>query len=115
MEQIQRIALYGALLIVALFLWNAWNREHPIDTNAKPLTTTQTSPTVGGQPQTGVLPTSAHPNITAAKVAQFSPADKLIKVQTDVIDVAIDPVGGNIVNVGLPKYPAKLNTPNEPY
>lgn len=43
------------------------------------------------------------------------PGRQLIAVSTDVLEVLIDPLGGDIVRVALPRYPEALETPDIPY
>ncbi|RLT96041.1 membrane protein insertase YidC [Ketobacter sp.] len=45
----------------------------------------------------------------------LKPTQGLIRVETDVLSVKINPVGGDIVAVGLKDYPASLATPNVPF
>ena len=48
-------------------------------------------------------------------VTQNQPQTDLIHVHTDVLDVLIDPVGGDIVRVALPTFYKELNNPDKPY
>src|SRR5262249_28872683 len=40
---------------------------------------------------------------------------KSVNVKTDVFDINIDPVGGNIVSAKLIKYPVDIDQPNNPF
>src|SRR5690606_36386627 len=46
---------------------------------------------------------------------QAKPDTQLIRVVTDSLDVTIDPRGGDIVRVALPRHFAELDTPDVPF
>lgn len=97
-----RYFLYGALVVVCLMLWNAWQQDHQ--------GTTQTKPVIAASQQT--IPTQTQlPTIKAIKKTSIS--KKIIKAKTDVLDVEIDTLGGNIVKASLPKYPKELKSKDE--
>ncbi|MFH7429023.1 YidC/Oxa1 family insertase periplasmic-domain containing protein, partial [Pseudomonas syringae group genomosp. 7] len=55
--------------------------------------------------------------ITAAAPLE-TPAEAskdLIHVNTDVLDLAIDPVGGDLVHLRLPLYPRRQERPDVPF
>jgi YidC/Oxa1 family membrane protein insertase len=104
----KKIALYAALIVVALILWNAWQREFPATatTSATMTQATQTSNTTASSAQ------SAVPDLPNAKVKSAMPqaqqtmySGRLIHVKTDVLDLVIDTHGGNIEQANLLKYP----------
>lgn len=89
-----RVVLWAALLGVAFMLWNAWDADYP----ARPVPVVQSAAV--GAPLGGA---------DASKVASIPPiipksSGKFIHVRTDVLDVLIDAVGGNLVDIKLPKY-----------
>lgn len=112
MEQI-KIFLYIALFAVAFLLWQAWEKEHPIQ--SAPTTVAQTSPSsvpplqVQQEAEAGAGPSSVPKAVVAAPAKQ-----QLIKVDTDVLHAEIDSQGGNLVTLSLPKYPESSKTPNIP-
>jgi YidC/Oxa1 family membrane protein insertase len=57
------------------------------------------------------VPTSSSEHVDAISSVQAS-SDKLIRVQTDVFDLAIDPKGGDVVQLSLPKYPQNQKRPD---
>lgn len=99
-----RVLLWLGLFGIAFLLWEAWHRDYPIPM----FTTEQTSTNVAAS--AAALPSNI----------RVKPSAALIHVHTDVLDAAIDPVGGNIVDVKLLKYlqekdsgkPIKLLTPD---
>lgn len=109
MEQI-RIALYVALIAVVFLLWQAWEKDYPPVTPTQPAaipTATSVPPSTvqaAATAATAAVPTSHTPNSST----------QLVTVETDVLHVAIDPVGGTIVRLALPRYPATPQTPDIP-
>lgn len=113
---IVRYALYLALLVLSLFLVQAWQHDHPAPVEAAPTT----------MPATTAIPGSHAPDATMVKTDAVQPASQpeatplpasntgsLINVTTDVIQATIDTRGGDVIDVKLLKYPATLhsNTP----
>lgn len=105
-----RYFLYGALLVVCLSLWNAWQREYP-PAPAPAVTAAALSipSAVAQQPHPAVLSGSVKPS-----ALPFPKKGKIIHIKTDVLNVDINTLGGNIVKVTLPKYPQKLHS-DKPY
>ncbi len=98
----RKIFLYFALAIIGFFLWNAWETDYapkpaPVAASAAPTSF------AGAVPSSQATPGSA----TVSE-------DRLVNVKTDVLDVQIDKLGGNIVSLKLPKYPTSYETPNDP-
>lgn len=107
-----RMALYISLLVLGLFLYQAWEREHPKQLPTTQLTQEVTStnahfiPSVQNatpattsmaiQPSTAALPPSA--------------TGEIVHVTTDTLAVDIDTRGGDIVGVQLLKYPETLGS-----
>ncbi len=114
-----KIVLYALLGVVSFSLWNAWQKDNPV--NAQPQTaqttisqtanvtpaissvTPSTASTSISQPQ-NILPTTDSKQIS--KVSE----DQIIRVKTDVLDIAIDTVGGNIINGNLLQYKKTLDS-----
>jgi len=96
----KKILLYALLGVVVFALWEAWQRDY----NPTSQTTTSSDTKVvtqdSAQPSLNVIPKSVE-----AQEMSAVPASRIITVHTDVLDVAIDTVGGNIVRANLLKYP----------
>ena len=96
----------GLLFLIGLMLWNDWQAEHPA------------APTPVEQPssQTQSNPLSSLPNVASAATPQASSAPSTyasakaipVNVNTDVLKMQIDPVGGALVSAQLPEYPVSL-------
>ncbi len=119
----RKILLYFALLFVAFSLWTAWLHDHApsisvTQPSVAPISTVPS--TTSAATATAIAPTA--PTATAARTVPQDgasllnplPAERLISVHTDVLEAKIDTLGGNIVEVKLPKYPNNLKTPNIP-
>ena len=115
---IKKIVLYVIATLLALSLFNAWMRDYPS-------TSEQPSQSVSSQPTNGKETTYVPPAFTtrtAAKIKAIrtlaagnkTSSGQLITVKTDVLEVAIDINGGNIVSAKLPKYPVSLEEKDVP-
>ncbi|MGD9152686.1 MAG: membrane protein insertase YidC [Gammaproteobacteria bacterium] len=111
-----RYFLYGALLVAALLLWNAWQQEH------QTVVTKSTTPAVQQPQQIPAAPTQQTqqtqqmriPAQVASKKTPTINKSRIINVKTDVLDVDIDTLGGNIIKASLLKYPKELKS-KEPF
>lgn len=65
-------------------------------------------PSLAGAPAAGA------PGIAAAGPVEAPPPRTLIRVRTDVLDLAIDATGGNIVDAKLPTFPVHKDQPDTP-
>ncbi len=110
----RKIAIYAAIIIVALFLWNAWQRDFPA--NKAPTTSKQpaqashssnNSSSVPVVPQTPKAQQKAKSTVPQA-TTHAKVSGQFIHVRTDVLDLLIDTHGGNIERASLLKYPLSL-------
>lgn len=99
----RRFILYMMLGILAFALWSAWQTDYHKET-PKPVANTSIASSIVN-PVTSLV-TSPQIAITAS-----APTNRLVKVHTDVLDVAIDTLGGNVVTADLLKYPEKIKEP----
>lgn len=108
-----RYTLYTALVIITMMLYQAWDKEHP-----KPVVTAQVSsasnnyvPELADTTKNIVSTTSVNttpPTEKSNVVAETS--SHIIHVQTDVMDVNIDALGGNITQIKMLNYPQELHS-----
>ena len=108
-----------ALAIVSYLMVLQWNEDYgqaelpaPVATLAasSDLPETSTPTAVSDDVPTAV---SSSGDAVSSTVAPVS--DKLIRVQTDVFDLAIDPRGGDIVQLKLPLFPRRQDRPDVPF
>jgi len=130
-----RNSLIGGILIVLFLLVIRWNefqeRQIEISTAASDQTTlssnTETEipvsvpvdlepPTLTENADIPSAPVDRDESLPSVPNATtLSAKSQLVHVQTDVLEVVIDTLGGDIVKVALPKHFAKLNTPDNPF
>lgn len=117
---IKRSILLVALAVVAYLMVLQWNQDY--GQAALPAETAQTQPPVAALPETTPANAAANedvPSLTGQPQANAIPASEpskqLIRVRTDVLDVAIDPHGGDIVVLRLPQYPRRQDRPDVPF
>lgn len=115
----KRNLLILALAVVSYLMLLAWNEDYsPANTptaatapdlpaNTAPTDAAATA-TVEDLPQ--VQQGTQNPAVPAA-----TPAASLITVSTPTQVVRIDPVGGDIVGVSLPRFPTSIDTPDDPF
>lgn len=117
---IKRTILMGALAVVAYVLVLKWNQDYgqaalPTQSVATQGTIPSDLPQAPGNNAT----TSDVPDTAAPAVATMTPSapatQELVRVRTDVLDLAIDPKGGDIVQLTLPKYPRRQDHPEIPF
>ncbi|WP_085676556.1 MULTISPECIES: membrane protein insertase YidC [unclassified Pseudomonas] len=116
---IKRTILIVALAIVSYVMVLKWNEDY--GQAALPTQNTAASTPAPALPD-GVPAGNASADVPSAN-AESSPAElapvavskDLIRVKTDVLDLAIDPVGGDIVQLNLPQYPRRQDHPDIPF
>ena len=116
MDWLKNLLIAGILatLLLLVIRWHEYQEKLP----APAVGTTQTSSSLATDANIPVasseIPTaSGNPLSEAEKVKQAQ--QNLITVKTDSLDVVINPLGGDIVEVALPRHYAKLDTPDQPY
>jgi YidC/Oxa1 family membrane protein insertase len=130
----QRPVLLLAMAVVSVLLLVEWQK---FQETRQPVieTTTLTTPSNGNgvessNPQTSSETPTPSPTTTATSASDIpTPVDnsvpsvptniapastQLIAVNTDVLRVLIDPLGGDIVKVALPRHAVSIEQPNEP-
>lgn len=111
MKDYRKMALYAALVVIALTLFNKWQVENADVTPQATETTVASSSThssVPNVPSNAAIATNT--DVPQTHHATTIKHGKLIWVQTDVLKVAIDTLGGNVVQSYLLKYPEKLHS-----
>ncbi|OBY88094.1 membrane protein insertase YidC [Pseudomonas sp. AU11447] len=119
---IKRSILFVALAIVSYALVLQWNKDYgQPELPAQTATFNQTE----GLPDTSVpAGNAANADVPTTQNAQASlpneqkPAvasEQLIRVKTDVLDLTIDPRGGDVIKLGLTQYPLRQDRPDVPF
>ena len=122
---IRRFAIIFGLAISTYFLILAWNDDYGQDTAANAPIAQNTAIEMGDSPMANdsitADSTSANdsdiPNVIPAAEPEVKAAvsTQLIQVKTDVLNVTINPFGGEIVEVSLPAYPADISNKDIPF
>lgn len=107
----RKLILYVLLGITVFAMWDAWQKDYPNVVKRESIDTEQNSSIVSNP--------SPHPPSMLEKSKMTSgiavkdqikqkidvTSRKMVRIKTDVLDVAIDTVGGNINRVSLLQYP----------
>lgn len=109
------IAAILATLLMLVIRWHEYQENLPTQAPVAAQTTTT---------NTGVIPTAtsainsdiptATNNLSEAEKTTLA-SNQLITVKTDSFDLVINPLGGDIVQLALPRYFLKLDTPDQPF
>lgn len=119
MEQ-QRFFLFIALAIISFLLWDAWQKDfgpQPVQTVATPQPVDQVQQTADipeGTDTPAVSATSAANIPQATQQSALSTAQQII-VETDVVRVSIDTLGGDVRKLDLLNYPVDIKKPEEKF
>ena len=133
-EQLRPILLIG-LAVVGFLLWQAWQEDYGPGARREPAPAVRDTPVARDVPDAAPPATERTPSgrgregsgvPSAADVpassgspapAAVSAADPggLVVVRTDVLTVHIDPRGGTIRHVSLPRYPISIDEPDQPF
>ncbi len=113
MQWVRNLILVG-LAIVSYLLILAWQKDYgavpasPAAASAVPAAATDLPAPPAAVAGGDVPPAPASAAVQPLAAAPVSTA--LIRVKTDVLDVAIEPAGGDVVNVALPAYTRTVNS-----
>ena len=126
---LQRSLLIGAIAVLSFMLLTKWvDFEHTMTTaravenvrlSADPVTPTAELPVASAPDSAGS--SDDLPSVTESTAPSEALAEKevgntrIIQVHTDVLQLAVDLAGGDIVELALPKFPAELATPDVPF
>ena len=114
-KQNLRTFLLLSMVVVGMFLYNAWQQEHV--TKPKTITTVESDAVIHDLPiltkESSSAKSSSSNGLEALpkSIAPISPAE-VIAVHTDVMNLKITKAGGDIVFLELPKYPVSLQQKN---
>ncbi|QXI28573.1 membrane protein insertase YidC [Pseudomonas vanderleydeniana] len=116
---IKRTILIVALAIVSYVMVLKWNQDYG---QAALPTQNVASTTVSGLPDSATGSNAASDDIPRATNDTSAPAEAplavskdLIQIKTDVLELAIDPKGGDVAQLKLPKYPRRQDHPDVPF
>ena len=122
---LQRNILIGALLVITYLMVVQWNKDF-VQQDLAPAAQTQMAPLDSSDlpgddtaaAHDGDVPAAINGEGEALAPAQVTTPDAkggLVKVETDTLQVTINPVGGDIVSLALPQYPTRKDRPDLPF
>ena len=121
---LKRIVLYFALALVGVMLWNSWQLQHrPAAVATQQQSATQQTPksNTGGNTGKSFTPGTfapsnkqLHARTAHSRTTGALTKGKYVTVKTDVLNVAINLTGGNIVDGSLRKYSVSLQQQDKP-
>ncbi|MFK3799742.1 membrane protein insertase YidC [Pseudomonas sp. NPDC088444] len=116
---IKRTILIVALAIVTYVGVLKWNQDYgqaalPTQNVASSTNTAALPDTAQGTSANADVP-SATGEVTAPAETPVAASKDLIQVKTDVLNLEIDPVGGDVVQLRLPLYPRRQDHPEIPF
>lgn len=123
---LQRNGLIAAMVVVLGVLFVQWNEfksaRAPVEQTASEETLLVPGLVVD-QPNTPVEIADAIPEIITdeavaaveAELTETNPSARLVDVKTDVLEVTIDTLGGDIIRAALPKHLASLEVGAQPF
>lgn len=111
MDWQKNILIAGILGVIFMLAvrWHSFEEQHAVVTPAA-VATSQTITASGDIP-----PPAANSTAPANAPVAAAPSNTIIKVATDSLLVNIDPVGGDIVRVALPRHLVDIKNPDSPY
>jgi YidC/Oxa1 family membrane protein insertase len=101
-----RLGLYLLLALLGYHLYQAWQLSEFANVSTKPDSQISVTP----PNQSPIINNTATTNSITTKSLNISPNAPLIHAKTDVLEIDIDPHGGNIIGSKLLKYPAELGS-----
>jgi YidC/Oxa1 family membrane protein insertase len=127
--EIRKYVLYFILAVLGVSLWNAWHKE--FDQTAKPAVVSSSQNTTASDSSSASDSHSATSYTPKAyksvNLSQLKSSDapkeasaiaaggQLVKVKTDLFDLAINLNTGNLVDLSLVAYPASLKDKSQPF
>lgn len=119
---IKRTILIVALAVVSYVMVLKWNQDYgqaalPTQNVAASSTTPQALPDTvpGNNASNSADVPSANTDSSTPTETPVAASKDLIHVKTDVLDIAIDPQGGDIAQLRLPLYPRRQDHPDVPF
>jgi YidC/Oxa1 family membrane protein insertase len=106
------IAAIGVLSFMLIIEWGNFRQQH---TDAQATISAPAQPHAQGNTVADVPNAAAGTDSALMPLHANSDANRLVHVRTDVLDIRIDRQGGDIVYAALPKFTAKLDTPDAPF
>ena len=107
---VKRLFLIISLALVSYLMVVQWNKDYGPQAQAPVVQSTlpSSTPSVTHSGSEDIPQNSARDELA---VSASEASTSLIEVRTDVLDLRIDPRGGDIVYAALPQHAARVDTP----
>ncbi|WP_027896321.1 membrane protein insertase YidC [Zestomonas thermotolerans] len=117
---IKRSILIVALAIVSYLIVLQWNQDYgqaalPPSSTANASMPSLPEGSSAAQNDADVPTAQGEADVGLATAPSAPASHQLIRVKTDVLELAIDPRGGDVVQLHLPKYPRRQDRPDVPF
>jgi len=113
--ELQRTLLFAALAMVIFLLWQAWQAEYG-PAPQLPAQTQTSAPTASAPGEIPSVATQPAPTSTAVPTAGEQLAGgQRVRVITDVLDLTLDTLGGDVRKVALLDHPVASDKPDQPF
>lgn len=115
----QRLFLWLGLAIILWITWRTWVEDYGPQQQPQPTVTEQTADAPVRAPEDPDLPALADTDLPALTPTMPSDQDApdlgpVVRVVTDVLDIDIALLGGDLVRAELPRYPLRKDQPDVP-
>lgn len=114
-----RTSLIGGIALVCFLLMIRWGefqeRNQPAISQTTIHNSSATVEEISDVPDVSSSPSASDSYIPGTEEPEETASTQWIRVKTDVLDILIDPRGGDIVKVALPTFYAQLNKPDMPF
>jgi YidC/Oxa1 family membrane protein insertase len=117
----QRLILFAAFMLLSMSLWQSWQMQvNPPPTISNSDVSTSSSTNQAGLAVKNDLPAvpvneqQMQGSTSAPAIAQKLNSGQRVSVKTDVFDIEIDTIGGDIRRVALLNYPVDVNKDPSP-
>lgn len=107
------IAAILATLLMLVIRWHEFQEQQPVA--APPAVSNSITPSAETTSASSEIPTSTSATSPVQSEDTGLALAKLVTVKTDSLDITINPLGGDIVRVALPRHFAKLDTPDQAF
>ena len=107
------IAAILATLLMLVIRWHEFQEQKPAAST--PTVSNSVTPVAETGSVSNEIPTSTSATPAVQPEDTGLALAKLVTVKTDSLDITINPLGGDIVRVALPRHFAKLDTPDQPF
>ncbi len=115
----QRLILFAAFMLVSISLWQSWQPPQTQDNKVAVPNNTDSKPQSENRDDMPSLPVSNNSDTENQATVSIEPEKKIqsgrrLHVKTDVFNIEIDTIGGDIRRVALLDYPVNVNTDPSP-